>query len=111
MLLRALEPLEGLALMRRRRVAARRAASAIDRRHALQGPGNLRALGITLEQNRLDVTRSAISVEDWGLPVGERVSEPIANKDRVDDRCWRCYEAGSAAVSYVGSKHWRQRAS
>lgn len=112
-LLRALEPLEGTALMRRRRArGTSRAPSAIDLNALCRGPGNLsRALGITLKQNRLDVTRSAIGVEDWGLPVGERVWSPRIGIRVGTDRVWRCHEAGSAAVSYVGSKHWRQRAS
>ena len=135
-LLRALEPLEGVPLMRRRRARGTRyTPSAIDLNALCRGPGNLsKALGITLRQNGLDVTRSAISVEDWGLPVGERVWSPRIGIRVGTDRVWRCYEAGSAAVSasrgtvpremgkgdsppptypdpILGSKHWRQRAS
>src|SRR5262249_40966821 len=61
-LLRALEPVDGIPLMRRRRARGNALASAKIDVHALcRGPGNLsKALGITLEQNRLDVTRSVI---------------------------------------------------
>jgi DNA-3-methyladenine glycosylase len=106
LLLRALEPLEGIPLMRRRRArGTSRAPSAIDVNALCRGPGNLsRALGITLRQNGLDVTRSAISVEDWGLPVGERVWSPRIGIRVGTDRVWRCYEAGSAALSGPGSR-------
>ena len=100
-LLRALEPLEGISLMRRRRArGTRHRPSAFDLNALCRGPGNLsKALGITLQQNGLDVTRSAISVEDWGLPVGKRVWSPRIGIRVGTDRVWRCYEVGSAAVS------------
>jgi len=103
-LLRALEPLEGIPLMRRRRArGTSNAPSAIDVTGLCRGPGNLsKALGITLRQNGLDVTRSAISVEDWGLPAGERVWSPRIGIRVGTDRVWRCHEAGSAAVSGSG---------
>ena len=65
-LIRALEPLEGEALMRRRR----RAAAVGPRRRALcRGPGNLRARsGSRCKQNRRDLTQSALRIEDRGLP-------------------------------------------
>jgi DNA-3-methyladenine glycosylase len=58
-LLRALEPVEGLETMRRRRPAARR-------EHDLaSGPGKLAlALGITREQNGADVTRGSLVVRE-----------------------------------------------
>jgi DNA-3-methyladenine glycosylase len=104
-LLRALEPLDGVPLMRRRRARGTSLApSAIDLSALCRGPGNLsKALGITVLQNGLDVTRSAITVEDWGLPVGERVWSPRIGIRVGTDRVWRCYEAGSAAVSKTGS--------
>jgi DNA-3-methyladenine glycosylase len=100
-LLRALEPLEGISLMRRRRAQrTRHTPSAIDVSSLCRGPGNLsKALGITLQQNGLDVTRSAISVEDWRLPVGERVWSARIGIRVGTDRVWRCYEVGNAAVS------------
>ncbi len=56
-LIRAIEPLTGLALMRRRRPAARRIEDLAN------GPGKLtRAFGITLGHNGADVTRGPITV-------------------------------------------------
>jgi DNA-3-methyladenine glycosylase len=56
-LIRAVEPLEGLPLMRRRRPAADRIESLAN------GPGKLtRALGIGLRQNGADVTRGPLLV-------------------------------------------------
>src|SRR5207248_1295332 len=60
-LIRALEPKDGVALMRRRR--GKGAASALD--DLCRGPGNLtKALGITLADNCLDLTTSALRIED-----------------------------------------------
>ncbi|HLX45379.1 MAG TPA: DNA-3-methyladenine glycosylase [Bryobacteraceae bacterium] len=56
-LIRAVEPLEGLPLMRRRRPAASRIEDLAN------GPGKLtRALGIDLRQNGVDVTRGPLLV-------------------------------------------------
>jgi DNA-3-methyladenine glycosylase len=56
-LIRAVEPLEGLPLMRRRRPAASRVEDLAN------GPGKLtRALGIDLRQNGADVTRGPLTV-------------------------------------------------
>lgn len=107
-LLRALEPVEGIPLMRRRRArSAGREATRIDLHALCRGPGNLsKALGITLEQNRLDVTSSAMSVEDWGLPSGDLAWSPRIGIRVGTERVWRCYEVGSAAVS--GRSSWGQ---
>ena len=69
-LIRALEPLEGEALMRRRRARGTgRPAAEFDSTELCRGPGNLtRALGITLRHNRMDLTASALRIEDRGLP-------------------------------------------
>src|SRR4030095_15262420 len=67
-LIRALEPVEGLAAMRRRRAAApwRRGKKGTVADHELcKGPGNLsRALGITLADNLCDLSRGPITIED-----------------------------------------------
>jgi DNA-3-methyladenine glycosylase len=58
-LIRALEAKDGVTLMRRRR------RSGVDLNDLCRGPGNLtRALGITLAQNRLDLTGSPLRIED-----------------------------------------------
>ena len=58
-LLRALEPLEGIDVMRRRRPGAARGAALARRaarRELCRGPGNLTmAMGITLPDNRADL--------------------------------------------------------
>ena len=96
-LIRALHPVEGLALMRRRRGTDTRdvADSALCR-----GPGNLtRALGITLADNLRDLTASRLRIEDHGLKRG-RVSWGARIGIRVGtDRAWRCWIAGHPAVS------------
>ena len=101
-LIRALEPIEGLALMRRRRARARwRRGKPLPADHELcRGPGNLSAaLGITLAQNRQPLTRGPLVIEDDGQRVGE-----VAWGSRIGirvgtDRPWRCVLPGSAAVS------------
>src|SRR5688500_3956383 len=69
-LIRALEPYEGQALMRRRRGrgTARRADS-FSAAELCRGPGNLtRALGISLRQNLSDLTAGPLRIEDRSLP-------------------------------------------
>ena len=100
-LIRALAPLEGIELMRRRRVrgTGRRAAD-LEEHDICRGPGNLtRALGIGLGQNRADLTRGPLVIEDhgasagrvaWGARIGLRVGT---------DRPWRAWVAGHPAVS------------
>src|SRR5687768_6539606 len=69
-LIRALEPIDNLPLMTRRRGSH----TDVDRHRLCRGPGNLtRALGITLEENALDLTNSRLRIEDRGLVAG-RVS-------------------------------------
>ena len=100
-LLRALEPCEGIDLMERRRTGRARGAALVPVERLCRGPGNLsKALGITLKQNRLDMTAdSPLRIEDWGLEAGELVWGPrIGIRVGVDKR-WRCYEQDSPAVS------------
>jgi len=100
-LLRALEPCEGIDLMERRRTGRARGAALVPVEGLCRGPGNLsKALGITLKQNRLDMTAdSPLRIEDWGFEAGELVWGPrIGIRVGVDKR-WRCYEQDSPAVS------------
>lgn len=96
-LIRALDPVEGLALMRRRRAPDGRH---IETHDLCRGPGNLtRALGITLTDNLLDLTSSRLSIEDRRLPRGE-----VAWGARIGitvgvDKPWRCWIAGHPSVS------------
>jgi DNA-3-methyladenine glycosylase len=107
-LIRALEPVEGIALMRRRRARGTgRAAASFAEVELCRGPGNLtRALGIDLRQNLHDLTRSSLRIEN---PIRNQRSQ-IFNANAVEwsprigitqavDRPWRCSVVGHAAVS------------
>lgn len=100
-LIRALEPLEGEPLMRRRRARRTgRSADAFASAELCRGPGNLtRSLGIALTQNLLDLTAGPLRIEDRGLP-----PRPLAWSPRIGIRVgmepeWRVYARDSAAVS------------
>lgn len=96
-LIRALQPLDGLALMRKRRAPK---GGHVEDDDLCRGPGNLtRALGITLKENQLDLASSRIVIEDrgcrvnavsWGPRIGIRVGL---------ERPWRCWIAGHPSVS------------
>ena len=87
-LIRALDPLDGVVAMRRRRARAGRtrrrgavgaARPAVAVTDLCRGPGNLTvAMGITLDENRVDLGGDRLFIEDRGLPVG-----PIAWSSRV----------------------------
>ena len=100
-LIRALEPRDGIALMRRRRAAGGAKPAASFAVHDLcRGPGNLtKALGIDLRHNLLDLTSSALRIEDPKEP-----RRPIAWSRRIGinvgvEHEWRVTAADSAAVS------------
>lgn len=98
-LIRALEPLDGVELMRRRRrpASARRLVASGD---ICRGPGNLtKALGITLRQNRFDLTDGPLRIEDRRLP-----ARPVLWSRRIGinvgvEQEWRVSAADSDAVS------------
>jgi len=99
-LVRALEPVDGEALMRRRR--GRPQLSACD---LCRGPGNLaRALGITLAENRADLTRApkrgaGLWIEDRGIEIDEVGWSPRMGIRLGTEHAWRCFVAGSSCVS------------
>jgi DNA-3-methyladenine glycosylase len=96
-LLRALEPVDGIPVMTKRRAPDGRQVAAGD---LCRGPGNLtRALGITLAENRLDLTDGKLYIEDRGLRP-ERVAWGPRIGIRVGaERPWRCWVAGNPSVS------------
>lgn len=94
-LVRALEPVEGIEIMRKRR-----GVEAIER--LANGPGNLaQALGLTLAHDGLDLTRGPLWLSDraarrrgCGVATGPRIGIR-----RAADRPWRFLLAGHACVS------------
>jgi DNA-3-methyladenine glycosylase len=105
-LIRALEPLEGEALMRRRRTrGSPTRAQDLPVASLCRGPGNLtRALGISLHQNLRDFTASDLRIEDPQLPPREIGTSPRIGITVGTDRRWRFYARDSAAVSGRASR-------
>ena len=103
-LIRALDPLEGIDLMRARR-GRRRDGSARPAHDLCRGPGNLtRAMGIGPELNTADLTRKGrgagrLWIEDRGIPVTDAAWTPRIGIRVGTDRLWRCCIAGHPAVS------------
>jgi DNA-3-methyladenine glycosylase len=104
-LIRALEPLDGVRLMLKRRAPDGRHIDAAD---LCRGPGNLtRALGITLTENLLDLTlrpgagqaSSRLYIEDRGLEIEEIAQGPRIGITVGVDRPWRFWVAGNPSVS------------
>jgi DNA-3-methyladenine glycosylase len=100
-LIRALEPKDGIPLMRRRRVSGvTKRSSEIAVNDLCRGPGNLtKALGVTLTENCLDLTGSPLRIEDQGGP-----ARPVAWSRRIGinvgvEQEWRVIATDSAAVS------------
>ena len=95
-LIRALAPLDGIPLMLKRRANGK----AIHETELCRGPGNLtKALGISLKENRLDLTSSRLWIEDRGLDAGRLRWGTRIGITRGADRPWRCWSAGHASVS------------
>ena len=100
-LIRALEPIEGELLMRRRRARGTgRAAADFEAVGLCRGPGNLtRALGITLRDNRQDLTRGPLRIEDRGLPTREVAWTRRIGINVGVEAEWRCSAIDSPSVS------------
>jgi DNA-3-methyladenine glycosylase len=91
-LIRALEPREGLERMRRRRAKASRRGVHPPDVELCRGPGNLTvALGITHRHNRFDLTSSVLRIEDVGVtPAGLDWSPRIGIRVGTE-QLWRCH--------------------
>ena len=103
-LIRALEPLDGVDVMRRRRLRrtkGRRRRLQVPLHDLCRGPGNLTmAMGITLAENGTDLCGRRLYIEDrafpafpaiaWGPRIGIRVGT---------DRPWRAFVERHPAVS------------
>jgi DNA-3-methyladenine glycosylase len=101
-LIRALEPLEGLPLMHRRRSKApwRKGKPPVPDHELCRGPGNLcRAMGITLADNQRPLTRGALTIHDRAMAPGEIVwSQRIGIRVGTEHH-WRASVAGHRSVS------------
>jgi len=101
-LIRALEPVEGMALMRKRRArGTQKRAADFDQNGLCRGPGNLtKALGISLPQNGLDLTGAELFIEtspvarDFPIAWGPRIGISVGT-----EQAWRCFVPGHPCVS------------
>lgn len=102
-LLRAVAPVEGEALMRRRRFGT---STSPHPAHALgRGPGNLgRAMGITMAANRQPLTEGPLTIQDDGTSDLDVVWTPRIGVKVGADRYWRCAARDDRAVS--GLRRW-----
>ena len=105
-LIRALDPLDGIEVMRRRRgrtMKGRRTRGDRDllARHELcRGPGNLTmAMGITLAENRLDLLGDRLYIEDRAIPAGALAWGPRIGIRVGTEHPWRAWIQGHPAVS------------
>jgi len=115
-LIRALEPLEGMAVMRRRRARemkgrrTRTDASELSQHELCRGPGNLTmAMGITLADNRADLLGNRLFIEDRGIRPGPVVWGSRIGINVGTDHPWRAAVAGHPAVSKGASARTPQR--
>ena len=102
-LIRALEPLEGIPTMQRRR--ARR----VPVHDLCKGPGNLtKAMGITQALNREDLCGSRLYIEDRGLPAPHEIAwGPRIGITVGTEREWRAFVLTHPSVS--GHRASRER--
>jgi len=101
-LVRALEPVEGLPLMRQRRGRAKWRAGKppMQDAHLCRGPGNLTlAMGIDRSLDTSSLFASPLTIEDRGLVIGDAAWGPRIGITKGVEHPWRVYVAGHASVS------------
>lgn len=101
-LIRALEPVEGLALMRRRRARApwRKGRGPVADHDLCRGPGNLtRAMGITLADNLRTLWRGQLTIHGGGVSAGDLAWSPRIGIRVGTEHHWRVAVAGHRSVS------------
>lgn len=104
-LIRALEPLDGLDLMRRRRRRSRTARhtkppARIPDSALCKGPGNVtHAMGITLKHTGADLLGDILRIDDRGHRVEKICWSPRIGISVGTERPWRCYVEGHVSVS------------
>jgi DNA-3-methyladenine glycosylase len=97
-LIRAVEPLIGEDLMRKRR--GNKAATARTRHQLTSGPGKLcRAFGIEMSDNGASLQGPKFWVEDDGFKVGKIAVSPRIGITQGKDKLWRFYLDGNSFVS------------
>lgn len=104
-LVRALEPLQGIDLMRRRRMRSHTARHGKSQRHIpdhvlCKGPGNVaHAMGITLRDTGTDLLGNTLYIEDRGHRISEISWSPRIGISVGTEHHWRCYAEGHVSVS------------
>ena len=101
-LIRALEPLEGLDVMRRRRARAkwRKGKPPVPDHELCRGPGNLcRAMGITLADNKRPLQRGPLTIHDRGVTYDELVWSKRIGIRVGTENPWRASVSGHPSVS------------
>ena len=104
-LIRALEPLEGVDLMRCRRLRSRasrgtKPPAPIPDAALCKGPGNVtRAMGITLDDTGIDLLGPKLYIENRGHRVDRILWSPRIGITVGTEHCWRCYAEGHLSMS------------
>ena len=99
-LIRALEPLDGIPTMRRRRTRSAKGRRPVTPADLCRGPGNLTvAMGITLAENRQDLTGDRLFIEDRRVRIGKISWGPRIGIRVGTERPWRAWLSGHGAVS------------
>lgn len=104
-LIRALEPVDGIDVMRRRRTrlskGRRRIAPAeLNQDELCRGPGNLTmAMGITLAENRVDLVGGRLYIEDRGIRIDRVVWGPRIGIRVGTEHPWRASVVAHPSVS------------
>jgi DNA-3-methyladenine glycosylase len=98
-LIRALEPIEGIDVMRRRRTrTSGKVPASVP--SLCRGPGNLTvALGIDLRHNTRDLTAGPLRIEDRGIQPDRLAWSPRIGIRVGTERPWRCYWEANESVS------------
>jgi DNA-3-methyladenine glycosylase len=99
-LIRALEPLDGIPTMRRRRTRTAKGQRTVPTADLCRGPGNLTmAMGITLADNRQDLTGDRLFIEDRRVRIGKISWGPRIGIRVGTERPWRAWLSGHGSVS------------
>ena len=101
-LMRALEPVEGLALMHERRDRARwrKGKPPVHDAHLCRGPGNLTlAMGIDRSLDTTPLFAPPLTIEDRGVAIGAVSWGPRIGITKGVEHAWRGCVTGHASVS------------